>query len=228
MANSGLLGSSLVKKYWMSITGLFLISFLIVHLAGNLQLLDLSEAGQQKFNAYAKFMTTFPLIKVASYFLYFSILFHAVDGIVLAVQNRKARPQAYKHWKPNRNSNWASRNMALLGTIILAFIVMHMGQFWYQMHWGAIPMDAEGNKDLAQVVITTYQDGTAGLIFTLIYVFSMVAVSFHLWHGFSSAFQTIGLNHKRYTPLIKKAGYAIALIIPALFALIPVYIYLSK
>ena len=106
MAKSGILGSSIAKKYWMSLTGLFLISFLIVHLLGNLQLLDLSVEGQEKFNAYAKFMTTFPLIKIVSYLLYFSILFHAVDGIYLAMQNRKARPERYRSWKPNRNSIW--------------------------------------------------------------------------------------------------------------------------
>jgi len=228
MAKSGILGSSVAKKYWMSITGLFLISFLIVHLLGNLQLLDLSIEGQEKFNAYAKFMTTFPLIKIVSYVLYFSILLHAVDGIKLAMQNRAARPERYASWKPNRNSIWASRNMGLLGVIILGFIVMHMAQFWYTMHWGEVGLDAQGNKNLAEVVVATYQDGTAGMIMVLLYVIAMAAVAFHLWHGFSSAFQTLGLNHKRYTPFITKLGYGFSVVVPLLYAIIPVYILMAK
>ncbi|PTM04145.1 MAG: succinate dehydrogenase [Bacteroidetes bacterium] len=228
MANSGLLGSSIAKKYWMSLTGLFLISFLIVHLLGNLQLLDLSAEGQEQFNIYAKFMTSFPLIKITSYFLYASIVFHAVDGIYLAIQNRKARPERYASYKPNRNSIWASRNMGLLGTIILAFIILHMSQFWYTMHWGEIGMDANGNKDLAAVVIKTYQDGTAGLIMALLYVIAMAAVAFHLYHGFQSAFQTLGINHNRYTPLIKKVGAAFSIIVPLAYAIIPVFVLMAK
>jgi len=228
MANSGILGSSIAKKYWMSLTGLFLISFLIIHLIGNLQLLNLSTAGQEQFNAYAKFMTSFPLIKFVSYFLYASILFHAIDGIYLAMQNRKARPQRYESYKPNRNSIWASRNMGLLGTIILAFIILHMSQFWYTMHWGEIGTDAAGNKDLASVVIKTYQDGTSGLIMVILYVIAMAAVAFHLYHGFQSAFQTLGINHSRYTPFIKKVGAAFSIIVPLGFAIIPVFILMAK
>lgn len=228
MAKSGILGSSIAKKYWMAITGLFLVSFLIVHLLGNLQLLDLSVEGQEKFNVYAKFMTTFPLIKIVSYVLYFSILFHAIDGIVLVRQNRAARPERYRSWKPQRNSIWASRNMGLLGVVILGFIIMHMAQFWYTMHWGPIGTDSQGNKDLATVVITTYQDGTAGIIFVLLYVISMAAIGLHLWHGFASAFQTFGINHKRYSPIIKKMGYGFAVVVPLLYAIIPVFILLAK
>lgn len=228
MAKSGILGSSIAKKIWMSLTGLFLISFLIVHLIGNLQLLNLSVEGQEQFNAYAKFMTTFPVIKIVSYVLYFSILFHAFDGLLLVRQNRAARPERYKSWKPNTNSVWASRNMGLLGTIILAFIILHMSQFWYTMHWGEIGMDAQGNKDLAAVVIQTYQDGSAGMIMVALYVISMAAVAFHLWHGFASAFQTLGLNHKRYTPAIKAIGYGFSVIVPLAYAIIPVFILMAK
>jgi succinate dehydrogenase / fumarate reductase cytochrome b subunit len=228
MGNSGILGSSIAKKYWMSLTGLFLISFLIVHLIGNLQLLNLDIEGQEQFNAYAKFMTTFPLIKFMSYFLYASILFHAADGIYLMMQNRKARPERYSSWKPNRNSIWASRNMGLLGTIILAFIILHMSQFWYTMHWGAIGTDAAGNKDLASVVITTYQDGVSGLIMVSLYVIAMAAVAFHLYHGFQSAFQTLGINHSRYTPIIRKVGAAFSILVPLAYAIIPVFILMAK
>lgn len=224
---SGLLGSSIAKKYWMALTGLFLISFLLIHLIGNLQLMDMSQAGREQFNEYAKFMTSFPLIKAVSYLLYFSILFHAFDGLLLAYQNRKARPQRYKYSRQDRNSQWASRNMALLGTIVLAFIIMHMGQFWYTMHWGPIGNDAMGNKDLATVVIATYTDGTMGLVFVILYVIAMAAIAFHLWHGFQSAFQSLGLYHAKYNKAISIVGKLFAVIVPVLFAIIPVYIYLN-
>jgi succinate dehydrogenase / fumarate reductase cytochrome b subunit len=227
MAANSMLGSSLVKKYWMALTGLFLCTFLIVHLAGNLQLMG-GDAAREGFNEYAKFMTTFPLIKITSYLLYFSILFHAFDGILLTIQNRKARPIQYAYEKPSANSIWASRNMGLLGTIILVFIVTHMANFWAKMHWGEMPIDANGNKDLFTVVMEFFRDPSLGIVFTLIYVISMIAMGFHLWHGFSSAFQTLGINHKKYNKIIKTVGYGFSVIIPALFAVIPVYIFLTK
>lgn len=222
----GILGSSLAKKYWMAFTGIFLIIFLIVHLLGNLQLYDLSQAGQEQFNAYSHFMTSNPLIKIVSYLLYFSILFHAIEGIWLAVQNRKARPLRYKNYKPSR-TYWGARNMSLLGVIILAFIVIHMGQFWYTTHWGPIGTDAAGNKDLATVVIKTYTDPSMGLFFVLLYVVSMAAISFHLWHGFESSFQSVGIARAKNNPALQTVGRLFAVIVPLLFASIPVYIYLK-
>lgn len=224
---TGFLGSSIVKKYWMALTGLFLIIFLIVHLIGNLPLMDLSQEGREQFNAYSAFMTGNPLIKTVSYILYFSILFHSFDGLYLALKNRKARPQRYRESRPGRNSIWASRNMGVLGTAILVFIVLHMGQFWYPMHWGPIGEDALGQKDLATVVVKTFTDSTWGLPFVLIYVISMLAIAFHLWHGFESSFQSLGLNHPRYTPVIQGVGRTFAIIVPLLFAIIPVYLYIN-
>jgi len=222
-----LLGSSIAKKYWMALTGLFLCTFLVVHLAGNLQLFG-GEGSRLQFNAYAKFMTTFPLIKISSYLLYFSILFHAFDGFLLAFQNKKARPVKYHYDRPGVNSSWASRNMALLGTILLVFIVTHMGNFWYQMHWGNIPLDVNGNKDLYEVVVVFFRDPSLGWLFTLVYVVAMAAMAYHLVHGFQSAFRSLGVNHRKYTPIIEKIGYGFGIIIPALFALIPVYLWLTK
>src|SRR5690606_28957963 len=123
MSNSALIQSSLATKYWMAATGLFLCLFLIGDLAGGLQLLASGEEALLAFNEYAKFMTTNPAVKILSYLTYISILFHAIDGIVLTVQNRRARPKGYAYSKPSANSLWTSRNMALLGTIILVFII---------------------------------------------------------------------------------------------------------
>ena len=94
----------------MALTGLFLCLFLVGHLLGNLQLFDISSEGAEKFNMYAKFMTTNPLIKVLSYLTYASVLFHVIDGFVLTIQNKKARPVKYVVEKGSANSNWSSRN----------------------------------------------------------------------------------------------------------------------
>lgn len=223
---SALLGSSIVKKYWMALTGLFLCTFLVVHLGGNLVLLRGEEA-RLDFNAYAKFMTTFPVIKAISYLLYFSILFHSFDGILLTLQNRAARPVKYYYNRPEANSTWQSRNMALLGTIILAFIVTHMANFWYKMHFGNIPLDANGNKDLYEVVVTFFKDPNLGIVYVGLYVVSMIALGFHLLHGFASAFQTLGIYHKKYNPFIKNLGVLFSVLVSVLFAIIPVFIYLQ-
>lgn len=132
MAKSALLKSSLAKKYWMALTGLFLCLFLVGHLIGNLQLI---YADALQFNQYALFMTSNPAVKVLSYLTYASILFHAVDGFLLTIQNRKARPVSYAYEKPSANSKWQSRNMAVLGTLILVFICTHMVHFWARMHF---------------------------------------------------------------------------------------------
>ncbi len=207
----------------MALTGLFLSIFLIAHLAGNLQLLDMSPEGQLKFNAYAKFMTTFPLVKVVSYLLYFSILFHAFDGFLLTIQNRKARPVRYAYEKPGANSAWYARQMALLGTLILVFLVIHMKHFWYEMHWGDIGLDTDGNRDLYSVVAAAF----SRLWYVALYVVMMGVLAFHLLHGFQSAFQSLGLNHPRYTPLIKNVGVFFAVVVPIFFALIPVWMFIN-
>lgn len=273
MAKSALMKSSLGKKYWMALTGLFLCLFLSGHLAGNLQLLVPDNA--LNFNKYALFMTTNPAVKILSYLTYISIIFHAIDGILLAFQNKAARPIGYAKNNAGANSSWASRNMAVLGTVILVFIVTHMVNFWARMHFddkmplqtvtitaqgqsqefylttdgGYLPKaqvdqkmiviknrtdfyDAganvkvkEGYKDLYKITIDFFKDPNYGLLFTILYVLSMIVLSFHLLHGFSSAFQSMGFNHSGYSPLIKSVGKGFAIIVPLLFAIIPVYIH---
>lgn len=233
MSNNGLLKSSLAKKYFMALTGLFLCLFLVGHLLGNLQLFNVSSEGAEKFNLYAKFMTTNPLIKVLSYFTYASVLFHVIDGFVLTIQNKKARPVKYVVEKGSANSNWSSRNMALLGTILLVFIVTHMQNFWYVMHFGEVSkiiIGGEEVKDLHTVVLNFFNPAINpyAIVMVGLYVFAMVAMGFHLQHGFSSAFQSLGINHLRYTPIIEKVGMIFCVIIPLAFAVIPVFLYYSQ
>ena len=208
----------------MALTGLFLILFLVVHLIGNLQLLKSDEG--QSFNIYAQFMTTNPLIVVISYVNYAFILIHIFWSIMLTRRNRRARgPEGYAM---NRNSShWTSRNMGILGTFIFIFLVIHLRSFWYEMHWGGIPTatyDGEQYKNLYAVVDKAYAD----IWFVVLYVVSMALLAFHLFHGFGSAFQTLGWNHVKYNPLIKFVGVAFAIVVPALFALIPVYMYVNQ
>ena len=160
--------------------------------------------------------------KILSYLTYFSILFHAVDGILLVIQNKKARPVQYAYNKPSANSSWASRNMGLLGAVVLFFIIVHMRSFWYEMHFGSIALDINGNKDLYTITTAAFQE----LWYVIMYVICMIAIAFHLSHGFASAFQSIGVNHAKYTPVIKKVGAAFGILIPLVFAIIPVFLYL--
>src|SRR5688572_26349736 len=189
-----LLTSTLGRKLMMALTGLFLILFLAVHLAGNLQLLK--NDGGEAFNVYSKFMTTNTLIKIVSYVNYAFIVIHIVWAILLTMHNRKARgPEGYAVSK--NSSAWTARNMGILGTFILIFLVIHLKGFWYEMHWGGIPVkvyDGVEVKDLYSVVVFAYSNP----LMVLIYVISMAVLAFHLWHGFASTFQTLGLNHLKY------------------------------
>jgi succinate dehydrogenase / fumarate reductase cytochrome b subunit len=230
MSNNGLLKSSLSKKYVMALTGLFLCLFLVGHLVGNLQLfISIENGGAETFNEYAKFMTTNPAIKIMSYLTYAGIIFHMVDGFALTLQNRRARPVKYVVEKGSANSSWSSRNMALLGTILLVFLVTHMSNFWYVMHF-EMPIPVEGGlKDLHTVVLQFFSpENSYALLCTILYVVAMISMGLHLWHGFQSAFQSMGINHPKYTPLIKKFGAAFSILVPAAFAAIPVYLYFTQ
>jgi len=215
------------KKLLMSLTGLFLIIFLAVHLAGNLQLLN--DDGGKSFNVYARFMTTNPLIKFTSYGLYFFILLHAVVGLGIALTNKKAKGTTYAVQTQSPRTNWASKNMALLGTLILAFLCIHMGDFWLKMKLGQlaeIPYPGEEGvfRDLYSRTATAFSDP----LIVGVYVVGMMVLAFHLWHGFQSAFQTLGLNHHKYTPAVRFIGRLYAILVPIGFALIPVIFYLTR
>jgi succinate dehydrogenase / fumarate reductase cytochrome b subunit len=239
MSQSAILKSSLAKKYWMAFTGLFLCLFLAGHLAGNLQLLIPGVEGQFSFNEYALFMTSNPAVKLLSYVTYISILFHAIDGLILTVRNAKARPEKYAYNKPSANSAWASRNMGVLGTVMLAFIVTHMTNFWAKMHFSEMPFqtaDPDGKtlevplRDLHTVVMDFFSpaENSLALVAVVLYVLSMIAIGFHLSHGFQSGFQSLGLKNAKYKKMIDVAGKAFSIIVPFLFAIIPIYLYVTQ
>lgn len=249
------LKSSIGKKLLMALTGLFLCTFLLVHLIGNLQLFKAD--GGMAFNVYAVFMTTNPLIKFVSYGLYAIILFHAFWGLYLVSENKKARPVAYAVVDGKANSHWTSRWMGVLGTIILAFIVMHMSDFWAEYKFGEVPYVAyernisDGTINYGPTApIPTKKEQfitDSGVEYTIVkdlytevavafkewwivalYIIAMAAISFHLVHGFSSAFQTLGVHHSKYNGLIRFIGIGIfGIIVPILFAAMPVYFFIQ-
>jgi succinate dehydrogenase / fumarate reductase cytochrome b subunit len=218
-----LLSSSLGRKLLMALTGIFLILFLAIHLAGNLQLLK--NDGGRAFNIYAEFMGTNPLIQFISKANFTFILIHIIWAIVLTRKNREARGRVAYAIAPKK-ATWASRNMGLLGTLILIFLVVHIRHFYAEVHFGSLPTkvyDGQEVTDLyGQVAYWFKVDWYVAL-----YVFCMVALAFHLWHGFASAFQTLGINHMKYNPLIHFVGKAFAVVVPALFALIPIMMFFS-
>lgn len=216
--------SSIGKKIIMSITGLFLCTFLAVHMSGNLLLLT-GEACD--YNEYTYFMTHFPLIKVISYVTYAGFLFHIIDGILITLQNRSKRPVKYAQVKTTKKTSWASKNMALLGTLILVFLIIHLKSFWFEMKFGALPTincNGEDIKDLYTIVAEAFSQWW----YVAFYLVSLVALSLHLMHGFQSAFQTLGLNHKKYTPIIKFIGMAYAILVPLGFATQPIVMFMKS
>ena len=249
--------SSIGKKVLMSLTGLFLCTFLLVHLVGNLQLFKDDDG--YAFNKYAVFMTTFPLIKIVSYANYALILFHAFWGLYLEYQNRKARPVRYA--VVNNSSSFSSRNMAILGTILLVYIVVHMSDFWYKFHNEPLPyvqytenvnsgvitaaqMPSDYTQKVKMVEMSNEAANTHTVIvkdlykevgvsfqnplLVILYILGMFAVGYHLYHGFQSSFQTLGWNHPKYTPLVKFIGtWVFAIAIPIGFAAMPIYFFLK-
>ena len=213
--------SKIFQKALAALSGGFLVIFLLGHLVGNLQLFIPGELGQKQFNSYALFMTTNPAVIVLSYLTYTSIILHSILTLYLVLRSRSARSVRYQVSSGSSNSSWASRNMAFLGTMLLIFLIIHLRSFWYEMHFGDIGLDKWGNKDLYTVTVSAFQN----TLYTAFYVLSMLMLSFHLSHGVSSAFQTLGLSTSKYEKIINFVGKSIAVLIPLIFASIPITLY---
>lgn len=212
-----MLKSSLGKKFLMAATGLFLISFLIIH-AGINAMIWYNDGGVT-FSHWAHFMGTNPIIRTLEIGLVLGFLIHIVDGLLLWKQNRAARPVGYAVSKASANSTWYSRSMALLGTLILLFLVMHTAHFWIPNRTNQFVTGQELN--LYQMMFATFK--TEWIV--ALYVAGCFSLAWHLLHGFRSAFQSLGINHLRYNKPIRLAGAAFALVVPIIFALMPVSIY---
>ena len=223
-----MVSSSLARKFVMAGTGIFLILFLIVHVTGNLLLLK--NDGGVAFNQYAHFMKHNPLILAGEVVLFAGILWHVVQGIILMVKNRAARPVDYAYKNTSERKSFFSKYMGQMGILILILLIWHLYNFFSYKYFaelrGGIDMvEIEGEKvaDMASIV---YEElSIIGNV--IIYLVFVALIAFHLHHGFQSAFQSLGLNHRKYTPIIKKIGVAYSIIIPLLFAVIPVLIFLG-
>lgn len=217
------LTSSVGKKIVMSITGLFLIGFLIAHLVGNIALLNSTG---DKFNEYAHFMKHNPLIIASEVVLFLGFILHIVQGLVLESGNRGARTQKYAVAHKNDKVDWKSKYMGPFGIVILIFLLVHLWDFFRFKY--AFPEllenDANGLPDLYSRVQLVYK---GSILHVILYPIAMLVIGFHLGHGFQSAFQSLGLRHKKYTPFIKFIGGAYAVLVPLAFAAIPVLIYLG-
>jgi succinate dehydrogenase / fumarate reductase cytochrome b subunit len=208
------LQSSLGKKLLMGLTGLFLITFLIVHCGVN-ACIFLRDGGVT-FNAAAEFMGTNIVIRIMEYVLFIGIIVHIVQALILTLNNNKARPVKYAVTNGNSNSKWYSRWMGLLGTLILMFLIIHLRHFWVETRFTGLEQ-----KNLFEEMKATFSH----LWVVLVYCGGMFSLSYHLMHGFSSSFQTLGWNHPKYTRLVKKIGMGFSIIIPLIFALMPISMY---
>lgn len=212
--------SSIGKKFAMGLTGLFLITFLIVH-AGINSCIFVNDNGET-FNAAAHFMSHNWVIRIMELGLFAGLIIHIIQGLLLWKQNNAARPVKYNQSDANKNSKWFSRSMGLLGTLLLIFLVVHISKFFLEtkvaLYGGG---DAEHNLyNSMKVEFTNWW-------IVVIYLFGVISLFWHLLHGFSSAFQTMGINHKRYTPIIKSIGIGYTVIICLLFALMPLAFYFN-
>ena len=217
--------STLGRKLVMSLSGLFLIFFLLGHLSGNFLLF--ANDGGKAFNEYAYFMNTNPAVQVVRYTLYVGFLVHIVWAVLLTIRNRQARPVGYAvNPQGNSGSTWISRNMGVLGTLLAIFLIIHLRSFYFELKFGNPPVvniDGKEVKDLYAIVAAAFSQWW----YSALYVVLMVSLAFHLAHGFQSAFRTLGANHKKYLPLIKKAGLAFSVLVPLAFASMPIYMYLK-
>lgn len=214
------LSSTLGRKLIMALTGLFLITFLIIHCSINAMIFY--NDGGATFSHWGHFMGTNPIIRTLEIGLVLGFLFHIVDGFMLIAQNRNARPVRYAKTVKPQNTTWYSLNMGLLGTLILLFLIIHTYHFWIpnRVSQGLTNWE-EGEIDLYAKMLVVFQEPWI----VIVYVLGCFSLFWHLLHGFSSAFQTLGLNHLKYNGVISFVGAAFAIIVPIIFASMPIAIY---
>lgn len=211
----------------MGLTGLFLITFLVVHCFINAMVFF--DSSGQLFNEYAHFMGTNILIRIMEIGLFAGLLLHIVDGLMLYAQNRAVRPQKYVFNNPNANSKWYSRSMALLGTLLLIFLILHLAHFWVKSRGIIGNLPEVEHPAFKGNMIDLYAEMRAvfsSVYVVAIYVLAQVALAYHLLHGFKSAFQSLGLNHIKYNGIIAVSGQVFSVLVPLIFALMPIVIYL--
>lgn len=209
---SGLKSSSLGRKIVMSLSGFFLITFLLVHLGINLTLF----VGADTFNAASHFMATNPVIQVMQYVLAAGFIIHIIMGIRLELKNKASRPIKYTKNNAAANSGWASRNMIYTGILVLLFLVLHLKDFFIEIKFGEVHDD--------YLLVTQLFSNP---IYVVIYVLAFILLGLHLSHGFQSAFTSVGARAPKYLKFIKNLGMAFSYLIALGFSVIAIYFYFA-
>lgn len=218
--------SSVGKKLTMALTGIFLITFLVVHAGINAciwaTLVNPDDHGRM-FNEAAHFMGSMVLIRIIEIGLFIFFIVHIIQGLLLEAFNRSKRGKAYKVEYGNKGSNWYSRSMGLLGTIILIFLIVHWTQFWVPSRFTGVAETEYGMHDLFGLMQTTFSQGWV----VILYVIACISLGYHLAHGFQSAFKTLGVHNMKYHAMLTAIGLGYSIIISLIFALMPVTMYLG-
>ena len=222
--------SSIGKKYVMGLTGIFLISFLLVHVGVNATifagLFDPTDNGDM-FNAAAHFMGSMVLIRIMEVGLFVGIFIHIIQGLVLEFQNRSKRKKGYAIDLGSKGSKWYSRSMGLLGTILLMFLILHWWHFWVPSRFTGVEGTEMANGKHVHDLFTLMKITFSELWVVVVYVLACISLCWHLIHGFHSAFRTMGVSNTRFLGLIYSIGLGYSIIVSLLFALMPISMYMG-
>lgn len=220
---SSIISSSVGKKIITGLTGLGLIGFAVGHLAGNLLLLN---PDPEPFNRYAHTLESLGvLLYVIEAGLTLFFLLHAYNGIMIYINKKKARPQDYGVYKTQGGKSKqtiSSRSMAITGSIILIFLVLHLLHFKFGPHYTTTIEGLGEVRDLYKTVIEYFQ----GPLNVAFYVAVMLLLGIHLRHGFWSAFQSLGAMKPRWSNMIYSIGLVVAIVLSVGFLILPIYIFI--
>ena len=212
------------QKFWMSITGLFLILFLAVHLTANLMIV-FDDTGEL-YNETVHFMGTNPIIRIMEPILALGFIIHIILATILTLRNQGLRPEKYHVKVLSHTSSWASRNMFILGLTILAFLTLHIINFWVKLKFGGIDtvtINGEEMENGYKMVTTLFSMP----VYSIIYIIAIIGLAYHISHGFWSAFQTIGWSNDKWRKTLTAFAYIYAVIIAVGFSIIPIYIMIK-
>lgn len=209
--------SSIGKKLVMAFTGIFLILFLIVHAVAN-SCIFLNDGGAT-YNGVAHFLSHNWIVRFLEIGLFVGLFAHIIQGLMLTMQNNSKRPVKYAVNAGNATSKWYSRSMGILGSLLLIFLVIHLKDFFIGTKIALYSGDAPHN------LFEEMKEEFENPIIVGVYLVGVIALCWHLIHGFASAFQTIGVNSPKYNSLIRNAGYVYTILICLAFALMPIAFY---
>ncbi|NQU88659.1 MAG: succinate dehydrogenase cytochrome b subunit [Mariniphaga sp.] len=220
---SNFLTASIGKKFIMSISGLFLMMFILVHLAINI-LLIFDDSGEL-FNQGAHYMATNPIIKIMEPLLGLGFMIHIIWSFVISYQNWRARPVRYAKTNTGESSTWASRNMLILGALVLVFLVIHIINFYWIIKFDphSIPEVSIGGKMMEDTYSLVSDLFINSILFSIFYILGAVLLGLHLTHGFWSSFQTLGINNKNWMKRLEWIARIYAIIVAIGFSIIPLY-----